>query len=176
MYNITKHARERWQQRVNPTSGINTEDQIRQAVENSEYIGDDSETGNSFYINSDHWIFCIDTKKQNVVTVFEADFGFDQDINRDLADKLLKKIRKMRNEIDKVKIRNEETIQQLIYTKEVLEREIELKEAELRKTEAQINNINAGLKVKEKEFESVFKQLIYSVAFRKEQLVLKNAQ
>ena len=88
--NITRHARERWEQRVNPKAGDNAEEQIRKAFESSEYIwGMDNKL---YYINSDHWIFVVDEEKKNIITVYEVDYGFPSDLNKLVANDLLSRI------------------------------------------------------------------------------------
>lgn len=171
-YNVTKHARERWIQRVVPTAGEDAESQIERAFEKAEYIGDEGDK--SFYINSDHWVFCIDSKKSTIVTVYEADYGFASDINRNIAESLLKKIRKAKDELEKANTKKEESLLSLGSAKSKLINEIELKQAEVNKIEAMVQEVEANYQIKQKEHNGIFKQLIDSLAYRKELLLLKN--
>jgi hypothetical protein len=171
-YNITKHAKERWIQRVVPTAGEDAETQIQRAFEKAEYIGDEGDK--SFYINSDHWVFCTDSKKLNIITVYEADYGFAQDINRNIAESLLKKIRKAKDELEKARIKKDESLLGLTSAKNKLINEIELKQAEINKIEAMEREIEANYQIRQKEHDGIFKQLIDSLAYRRELLLLKN--
>jgi hypothetical protein len=172
-YSVTKHAKERWLERVNPNAGDNVDFQIQKALEGSEYVCDQDDI-KSFYINSDHLVFCVDTKKNTIITVYEIDYGFPSDINRDIADSLIKKIRKAKNELDKLNDKNKDELEKLKALKDKLNAEIELKELELQKAEALETELQTAAQIKNKEYRILVNQLVDSLAYKKEQLALKN--
>ena len=170
--NVTKHARERWEQRVNPKAGENAEEQIRQAFTNAEYIWCDE--GALYYANSDHWIFVVDEQKKNIITVFEIDYGFPSDINRTIANELISKMGELRVEVERVKNESNLVVDGLVGQINILESErgqlinqtnlvtsrIKALEEEKRVAEQEVKNV-------EYEMEKLLKQLVRSDLYRK---------
>lgn len=169
--NITRHARERWEQRVNPKAGEDVEDQIRKAFENADYVwyAEHPDRGiQLYYINSDHWVFVVDEQKRNIVTVFEIDYGFPKDINRTVVRELLAKIAALRPEVDRVRMESNEYVAevegrinvleaergQLINQINIIDSKIKRLKEEARTAEMQVTNI-------EYEVEKLLHQLIY---------------
>lgn len=170
--NVTRHARERWEQRVNPKAGENAEEQIRQAFQNAEYIWCDDDA--LYYANSDHWIFVIDEQRKNIVTVFEIDYGFPSDINKTIAKELISKIANLRVEAERAKTESESIIEDILGKIGILESErgqlinqtnlvtsrIKALEEEKRVAEQEVKNV-------EYELEKLLKQLVRSNLYRK---------
>lgn len=170
--NITKHARERWEQRVNPKAGENADEQIRQAFTNAEYIWCDE--GALYYANSDHWIFVADEQKKNIVTVFEIDYGFPSDINRTIANELISKIASLRVEVERVKSETEKTVDDLVGQINILESErgqlihqTNLMTSKIKALEEQKRVAEQMVKNVEYELEKLLKQLVRSNLYRK---------
>jgi hypothetical protein len=175
MLTVSKHARERWQKRVNSTAGEDAEEQARQACQNSDYIGDDpKDLDVSYYVSADHWLFCVNTKKEHIITVVEIDFGHDDDLNKIITNKLLDKIRKARNEYNKENKKVDENMLFIQSEKERLDNEIKILEQEYKKLEATEQTVSAELSIKKTKLDGLIKEIVYSIAFRQDQLVLKN--
>lgn len=170
--NVTKHARERWEQRVNPKAGENAEEQIRQAFQSAEYVWSDE--GALYYANSDHWIFVVDEKGKTIITVFEIDYGFPSDINKTIANELIAKIQSLRVEAERVKSESDVVVDDLAGQIDILESErgqlihqtnlvtcrIKALEEEKKVAEQEVKNV-------EYELEKLLKQLVRSNLFRK---------
>jgi hypothetical protein len=168
--NITAHIKKRWVERVNPTAGDNADQEVLKAFENSDYIWDDPE-GMSFYVNSDHWIFCADLQKRNsLVTIFEADYGFPPDINRQVANGLLQKIRKARVNIEKV--RNQQLAQRSKIEDErhQIQHQMEMLQLQFNRLDNTEKEMDLEMKKKQKELDNLAYQLTYSINFRAEKL------
>ena len=90
--NVTKHARERWAERVNPKAGENVDADVLESFKSATYVWAGGEPGKAFYVNKDFLLFVVDTAKQSIVTVYELEYGFPDDLDRHLATELLKRI------------------------------------------------------------------------------------
>jgi len=170
--NITKHARERWEQRVNPKAGENAEEQIRQAFQNAEYVWCDE--GALYSANSDRWNFVVDEQRKNIVTVFEIDYGFPSDINRTIASELIAKIQSLRVEAEQVKSESDSKVDDLVGQIGILESErgqlihqTNLATGRIKALEEQKRVAEQEAKNVEYELEKLLKQLVRSNLYRK---------
>lgn len=170
--NVTRHAKERWIQRINPEAGEDAEKQILEAFADADYVWFDEEV--LYYINNDRWMFVVDEGKKNIVTVFKIDYGFPSDINKLIVSELIDKVVNLRVEHDQLKQESEEVIKlkqsqigileaergQLINQANILFAKIKALEEEIRIEEQEVKNV-------EYELEKLLKQLVGSNLYRK---------
>jgi hypothetical protein len=175
-FTVTKHARERWQQRVNPNAGSDAEQQLLEAIKDAEYVADEKETGNSYYIGSDHWLYVVNVPRNTIITVIEIDYGFPAEINKTVTDKLRRELKRAEGTLKKAEDKVENDMFAITSARESATAEIERLEAELRKLEAQETELKADCTIKQKEYDKLLKQLVYSISYRTELLALNKKE
>ncbi len=164
--NITKHALQRWEERVGKDEQV-----MKDMLEKATYIWT-GEKSSHFYLCEDV-MFVI--KNKNVVTVFTVDFGFGKEINNNIIQGLLAEIDRLQVEIEEI-----ETSPDLIKLDIELD-EVDAKIKHLNNKIAMLQSVrnkvsmekNAILKEKENledEHESACKKLCYSLSWRIENL------
>jgi hypothetical protein len=175
--NVTNHARGRWTLRVNPNAGDNAEKEALKAYHQAEYIWQDKDSID-FYVDSNFVEYVCDPKKQSMITLFDIDFGFPEDINKQIAIELIKKVRLAKEVVDTTKQKqyeerekNNTQIDKINLEIEKLKAEIAKKEAEKRRIENFNQELDAGLNVVVKEFENLAYQLTFSKNYKMEKLI-----
>lgn len=174
--NVTKHARERWVERVSNEDPTTVDKQILSALETAEYIWTDKE-GKDLYLYANRYVMVVEPLKSAVITVFPADYGFSDDLNAMVADRLLSQVRQARvvledqqkcRDIEHDRIRRDKEM--LWVRKSQLQSELECVESELRKLDAEESHNDMLLKNAEKSLASVASQLAYSIQYRLEKI------
>jgi hypothetical protein len=175
--NITKHARERWVERVNPEAGDMVEKQVFEAVNKAEHIWQDKE-GIDFYIDNNFIEYVCDLKKQAVITLFDIDYGFPKDINNKIANDLIQKVRLARENVEATKVnqtkqREKNEIEKTRYLMDIsgLQEKIKKLESQIKQIDANNQQMDAELNIVQKEFENLAYQLTYSKNYKMEKLV-----
>lgn len=175
--NVTKHARERWIERVEPDAGDKAEKQVLEAIHKAEYIWQDKD-GIDYYIDSNLIEYVCNPQKQSIVTVFDVDYGFPKDINIKIAEDLIKKVRWSKNKIEQVKNDQVKQREKNEFGRNKCKLEIEELQAKIKKLENQIKAVDANdqqmdaeLIIVQKEFENLAYQLTYSKNYKMEKLV-----
>ena len=127
-YKITKHAQTRYSERIMGNFDANSINKF--IVENEEkiktdinklisygqciYAGKQSQKdGKGNVLNvylKDTWIVLVDTKSENVVTLYKIDLGCGDDFNLQYISKMMENINQKKNDLENIKSENEETI------------------------------------------------------------------
>ena len=115
--NITKHARERWAERIRgvdksfvPAYITQNEKQIQEDINKTFeastllYTGQISYSGgkaSSKYFLKDSLVIITDTSEQNIITLYPMDYGFPEEtgLDKTIRDALLKELDKVEGEI-----------------------------------------------------------------------------
>ncbi|MDI6711487.1 MAG: hypothetical protein QME76_12540 [Bacillota bacterium] len=178
MMQVRGHAIERWVERIAPEQSDESDAFItRQIIDTfgrAKLIyteaGEDGET--EFWLAEDIVLVVI---AKSVVTVFKADWGFGEDINRIVAERLVAKLLDLRDRRSKVAERiGRETVEidrQLEEVRDDTERlnaEMERLKAKARKLRHYKDELEKQLVALDREIETVAKRLVYSVAYRLE--------
>jgi hypothetical protein len=182
-YVPTKHARKRWQERVNPNVDESIIDQeIVAALNRADYIWADSE-GNHHYVDKDELIqYVCNPVNHKIITIVRIDYGFPEDLNhtitKDLIDRVRQKIevlavieenqQKQRDKNATAKARLQNQIDEL----EAKINAIEAKEKEIEAIEARMD---ADLASEKKEYDSLAYSLVWSIAYRTDKLATGGA-
>ena len=121
-YNITKHAMQRYTERImnkEDNNDINrfiveNEDKIKTDISkmitygNLIYTGKSaSKDGKSSMLDvylKDHWIILVDNKSHNVVTLYRIDLGCGDEFNTTYISKMLEKLNKNKETLENVKM------------------------------------------------------------------------
>lgn len=178
MTNVTKHARERWTERVNPKSNEDAEEQIRKAFNVSVHICDDSQDSNKqYYINNEHWIFVYNKKDDTIITVYEVDFGFYKGLNKKIAVDLLERLEYISNKIAKLDEQQQfdkgtimTNINLMRAENEVLQEKINCNNTRIKENEAVLTSFEAEKKVFKKEYDQIAMQLTKSIAVKSDMI------
>lgn len=175
--NATKHSRERWTLRVDQEADPNNIDkQIINAVNKSEHIWQDQE-GIDFYIDDNYIEYVCDLKRMTIITLFPVDWGFPEDINNEIAEGLLKKIREQKVIVDAIKlkqsnIKSKNDIERGKIKSEIniLQEQIKQLECQIRKLDNNDQEVDLEVSVATKCFEDLAYKLTYSKNYKMEKL------
>lgn len=189
MKNCTKHAIERWVERiVGITTKLEKEEYIKNNLEQikehinktfsySEFIykgqiGDN--ITRNFYIKDDI-VLVLNTTNDAVITVYKVDFGFTKEINLSVAKQLLVEITKLIQEKEKIEEEMTVEIEGLQNENELLNTQIsilekQLEELKLRKksTEDYIKSKKASSNVIDLEIKKFINNLVNSKEYRED--------
>lgn len=175
--NVTKHARERWIERVDPEAGDKAEKQVLDSINKAEYIWRDKD-GIDFYIDNNFIEYICNPDRQCIVTVFDIDYGFPKDINIKIATDLIQKVRLSKENIEANKSSQYKQREKNEYDRNKYKLEIEELQAKIKKIENKIKEVDANdqqmdaeLNIIQKEFENLAYQLTYSKNYKMEKLV-----
>lgn len=189
MKNCTKHAIERWVERiVGITTKLEKEEYIKNNLEQiKEHINKtfsyskfiykgqigDNITRN-FYIKDDI-VLVLNTTNDAVITVYKVDFGFTKEINLSVAKQLLVEITKLIQEKEKIEEEMTVEIERLQNENELLNNQIsilekQLEELKLRKksTEDYIKSKKASSNVIDLEIKKFINNLVNSKEYRED--------
>jgi hypothetical protein len=168
----TSHAIDRWIQRYEPGIGRGeAEEHLVKAFNRAEEIGSFDCTGTIFFMDSDYRVYVTDTN--TIITVFTVDYGLPEDINQNIADALLKKIRRAKAGLSKTQAKRAETMAGYEASKAQLTQEIEVKETALRRVEALEQALEEEAKAEEGSLHLLVRQLADSMSFRVEYASIK---
>lgn len=122
-------------------------------------------------------LFLLVTAGQTVVTIVKSDYGFDENMNRQIVQHLLEKMRALRKELDE---KTEKSLQRQATIKaevealdqevKYLESKIKEKQALRRQLAAQSDGIEAELDALNKLIDQESAKLVYSTAYKLEEL------
>lgn len=161
-YSVSKHAAERYAERVMDKEGIsinaavtlyrekiNTD--INKLIKYGEFVYSGNQTQKDGKTNlvdvfiKDCWVVIADSKQKNVITLYKIDFGLDDEFNKMYVEKMLEKLNIQKEELKKVQ---EETHQ-----------ETEMYRGLITETVAQIREYRSMIKNLE-ELEASYKAII----------------
>lgn len=161
-YSVSKHAAERYAERVMDKEGIsinaavtlyrekiNTD--INKLIKYGEFVYSGNQTQKDGKTNlvdvfiKDCWVVIADSKQKNVITLYKIDFGLDDEFNKMYVEKMLEKLNVQKEELKKVQ---EETHQ-----------ETEMYRGLITETVAQIREYRSMIKNLE-ELEASYKTII----------------
>lgn len=161
-YSVSKHAAERYAERVMDKEGIsinaavtlyrekiNTD--INKLIKYGEFVYSGNQTQKDGKTNlvdvfiKDCWVVIADSKQKNVITLYKIDFGLDDEFNKMYVEKMLEKLNIQKEELKKVQ---EETHQ-----------EAEMYRGLITETVAQIREYRSMIKNLE-ELEASYKAII----------------
>jgi len=138
--NFTAHCQKRWKERIDPEGTLPIEEVFKEAV----YVWRGANLNGKiadFYVNGDI-IFTV--SDQNVLTVYKADYGFGNGIDRDVSARLLEQLLQLNKDLDYESSKVEKECREL-------ETEIHKTNDEIAVYQAQINHLNAKVnRIKEK--------------------------
>ena len=122
-------------------------------------------------------IFLLVAAGQTVVTVVKSDYGFDENMNRQIVQHLLEKVRTLRQELHE---KTESALQRQAAIKaemgaldqevKCLESKVKEKQALRRQLAAQSDGIEAELDAMNKLIDQESTKLVYSTAYKLEEL------
>lgn len=178
--NITKHARERFCERFNDTFTPEAiEKSILEAFEGSEFIAKGRD-GKSFFINSEHTIFVIEEQNKTIVTLYPVDYGFSDDINKQIAVSLVEKLTEKKEMLEDMEYVIREQKEKYQKQRDMFDADILLFEAKLNKLRSQQKTIlnqedalDKELDLAKAEISTLAYQLTYSKNYKMELLVQK---
>ena len=174
--NVTKHARERWIERVNPEAGDVAEKELLNSLEKASFIWEDKD-GTSFFIDKDFIEYVCDLKRQCVITVFDVDYGFPKDINIKIASDLIEKVKLAMVKVEETKQKQIKLREKNEYERSKYKLDIEELQAKIKKLESKIKEVDANdqqmdaeLEIVQKEFDNLAYQLTYSKNYKMDKL------
>lgn len=184
---ISQHAKERYVERLEGITGqasmaqyINKYDsKIQTDITKMIEYGTLIYTGKSLKSNStvdiylkDFWVVIVDSKKANVITLYQVDLGVDKELNQMFVDKLMVKLKDAKENYTKVK---EETDSKVREYKNIIDGNnltmnqyrsvIKSLEEQNQGYKSVINNINAEVDVAENDVREVIYTLIGKKSF-----------
>ncbi len=177
---VTSHAVQRWQERVSNVD--NAEQEILNNLNEAQKIWSEIKDNKEIvYYLKDDVIFVVNDDDKVVITIVKADYGFSDEINKTIVNKLLGELNKAKEtkEHRDKEIRNE--ISELQRQLKISDIEIETLQAKIKSLEAIQNKLRATIEALEKEaqtmqaeIDGIAKKLIYSIGWRLEELTSKN--
>jgi predicted RNase H-like nuclease (RuvC/YqgF family) len=177
---VTKHARERWVERVNPElkRADETDKAVLAALSEAVHIYAEEQERDGerklveFYLWRNVVLVVGDAK---VLTVYPAEYGLGEEIDRKVCEELKAKVLGLQKRLADERARSEKTkagicheIDQLTGEIKKLQRQIETLEARVRVFEHQKDEVDRQVAALEQELEFYARKLVYSVIYRLE--------
>lgn len=179
----TNHARERYCERVLniPPEEIKAylaehaaevDKAILKAMAQAEQIW--SKDGKNFHIYD---TILLVTADKSVITIVECDYGFDQDLNRQIVGHLMEKLRAMRQHQARKTQKENRRLAEIKTNIGKVEQNIKLLESRVREEQAirrqlvaQSESIEADLDVVQKAIDQECYKLVYSTAYKMDEM------
>jgi hypothetical protein len=177
---VTKHARERWVERINPElkRADETDKAVLAALSEAVHIYAEEQERDGerklveFYLWQNVVLVVGDAK---VVTVYPAEYGLGEEIDRKVCEELKAKVLGLQKRLAEERVRAEKAkagigheVDQLIGEIKKLQRQIETLEARVRVFEHQKDEVDRQVAALEQELEFYARKLVYSVNYRLE--------
>jgi hypothetical protein len=180
-YVPSKHAKERWVERVNSEAGVDVEQQIINALNEAEFIWEDSE-GKHYYIDKNLIEYVCNPVNHKIITIFYVDYGFPDDINKTIANDLLDKVRQKRDVIEVMDIQQTKQRERNSVMRSKYQMQIDELDAKIKALEAKENELNAvetrmdaDMVGEKKEYDRLAYQLICSLNYKMDKLATGGA-
>jgi hypothetical protein len=184
---VKGHAKERYCERVLgiapenikaylAENGHQVEQQILAMLNQAELIMTKEHTD---YLLKDN-ILLVVVEKSAIVTVVKCDYGFDEEINLQIIQQLKIKLKEKQQALERITESYEKRLAEITTSMgkvelkiRHLESRVREKQALHRQLKAQAESVDAELDVLRKEIEQYQHQLVYSTAFKMEELRTK---
>lgn len=175
----TAHCLERWNERVDPDGRLS----ISECFDKSVFVWRGANLNkkvSDFYVNGDI-IFVV--KSENVITVYKADYGFGESIDREICGRLLKQVLELNEQIEKESSRIEDECDALEREMRAVDDEITILSARIdqltsksNKLTEQMNELRRGLKTLEAERDCQAKKLVFTPGWKVESVSRGNGK
>lgn len=184
MLNCTNHFIKRWVERV---SKITTEREINEyVIKNKErivehanetfkyaqhiYKGQIGDNITRNYYIKDNLVFVVNTTNDALITIYEVDLGFTEELNDTVRKGLIK-------EIEKLQAKKEEDEFNLLEEVDDLEHSISMLEDEIKILQEQVNNLEENKKFKKQELNQLKKTTLNTgLEIKKHVMTLVNSK
>ena len=180
---ITNHALERYSKRIKKDDIINItslsvdtriryQEELCKMYEHSKliYEGKFTDHSETKFLLSDDIILITDLKETKLITLYRIDFGFDDETNRMLRDRLVKKLYLAKAELDNSNSDSSMELQQALESLDVLTAEKEDLQASLKAvndsiavTNDYIDNIKNRSNSAKIKYDNIARQICYSI-------------
>lgn len=184
---ITNHALERYSKRIKKDDIINItslsvdtriryQEELCKMYEHSKliYEGKFTDHSETKFLLSDDIILITDLKETKLITLYRIDFGFDDETNRMLRDRLVKKLYLAKAELDNSNSDSSMELQQALESLDVLTAEKEDLQASLKAvndsiavTNDYIDNIKNRSNSAKIKYDNIARQICYSINCKK---------
>lgn len=184
---ITNHALERYSKRIKKDDIINItslsvdtrtryQEELCKMYEHSKliYEGKFTDHSETRFLLSDDIILITDLKETKLITLYRIDFGFDDETNRMLRNRLVKQLDLAKIELDNSNSDSSIELQQALESLDVLAAEKEDLQASLKAvndsiavTNDYINNIKNKSSSAKTKYDNIARQICYSINCKK---------
>ena len=143
MYNISKHAQERYAERIMGKEDVDinrfvtlNEDKIKTDINKLISYGDCIYTGKQSQKDGkgsvvdvflkDTWVVLADSRTKNVITLYKIDLGLDDEFNKAYVSKMVEKLNTFKESLERTK--TQVGIETLAYREMINDAEMQIKE------------------------------------------------
>lgn len=171
--NFTEHAKKRWKERIDPNDELSISECFDAAV--AVFVWRGQSLNNKvadFYVNGD---IIFVGKGGNVLTVYRANYGFGDEIDREICTRLLHQVLELNRHVEEESSRIEAECEELTREAMKIDDEIRFLEARINqltskknKFNEQINELRRGLKVLEAQRDCQAKKLVFTPGWKVE--------
>ncbi len=177
---ISEHARQRWLERINPDAR-DVDNEILEARKQAvEFFREEDANKLIAYALKDNILFIHELKEDVLVTVIDVDFGFSQEINKQICSMQLNRILAAREELsaeeDFVRCETEGIDTDLVLIEEEIKKikaDLEVKEAAKNRLLSHKEALLKDLQVKLRGYLCEVDRIRYSISYRIENIKLK---
>lgn len=175
----TAHCLERWKERIDPDGQLS----ISEYFDNAVFVWSGQNLDGKkadFYVNGDI-IFVANS--DNVLTVYRANYGFDEDMNREICAKLVDKVLELNRKVEEEHCRIEGHCRSLTREMHQVDDEISVYQAKIDELTArknrlneQVNELRRGVEALAAERDCQAKRLVFTLPLKGELLGRKNGK